>query len=134
MRLVIENPSVYLSEVCYNIRDTTGEVVSLYTICRLLKRYGFSLKKFRQFALQRCDSLRRAFIDQTFLFQREMFVWVDEPGSATRDAIWKYRYALCGMRFEYCWMLTRGKKVNNIFYWDGSVGPDNRHCKWRQVL
>jgi len=43
-----------------------------------------------------------------------MFVWVDEPGTATRDAIWKYSYALCGMRSEYRWMLTRGKKVNVI--------------------
>lgn len=53
-------------------------------------------------------------MDQTFLFQCEMFVWVDEPGSATRDAICKHRYALCGMRSEYHWMLTRGKKVNAI--------------------
>ena len=43
-----------------------------------------------------------------------MFVWVDEPDTATRDAIWKYRYTLCGMSSEYCWMLSRGKKVNVI--------------------
>ena len=34
---VIENPSVYLSEVCYNVRDITGEAVSPSTVCRLLK-------------------------------------------------------------------------------------------------
>ena len=45
---VIENPSVYLSEVCYNIRDITGEAVSPFTVCRLLKRYGISRKKIRQ--------------------------------------------------------------------------------------
>ena len=44
---VIENPSVYLSEVCYNIhvRDITGETVSPSTVCRLLKQYGISQKK-----------------------------------------------------------------------------------------
>ena len=42
---VMENPSVYLSEVCYNIHDIFGEAVSPPTICRLLKRYGISRKK-----------------------------------------------------------------------------------------
>ena len=59
---VIENPFVYLSEVCYNIFDITGEPVSPSTVCRLLKRYSISRKKIRQVALQRCDSLRRAFM------------------------------------------------------------------------
>ena len=72
---VIENPSVYLNEVCYNIRDITGEAVSPSTVCRLLKRYGISWKKIRQVSLQRCDSLRGAFMAQTFLYKREMFVW-----------------------------------------------------------
>ena len=111
---VIENPSVYLSEVCHNIGDITGEAVSPSTVCRLLKRYGISRKKIRQVALQRCDSLRGAFMAQTFLYQRDMFVWIDETGSATRDAIRKYGYSLCGMRAEYHRLLTRGKRVNAI--------------------
>ena len=44
---VIENSSVYLSEVYYMIHDITGETVSHSTICRLLKQYGFSRKKIR---------------------------------------------------------------------------------------
>ena len=111
---VIENPSVYLSEVCCMIHDITGETVSPPTICRLLKRYGFSRKKIRQIALQRCESLRGAFMAQAFLFQREMLVWSDETGSPVRDAIRKYGYALRGMRAEYQRLLTRSKRVNAI--------------------
>ena len=77
---VIENPSVYLSEVCYNIRDITGEAVFPSAVCRLLKRYDISQKKIRQVALQRCDNLRGAFMAQTFLYQRDIFVWIDETG------------------------------------------------------
>ena len=111
---VIENPSVYLSEVCNNIQAITGETISPSTVCRLLKRYSLSRKKIRQIALQRCDSLRGTFMAQTFLLRREMFVWIDETGSATRDAIRKYGYALRGMRAEYHRVLTRGKRVNAI--------------------
>ena len=50
---VIEYPSVYLSEVCYNIHDITGEAVSPSIVCRLLKQCGISRKKIRQVTLQR---------------------------------------------------------------------------------
>lgn len=111
---VLDNPSVYLIEVCYTLRDITGEMIAASTICKLLKRYGITRKKIRQIALQRCESLRGAFMAQSFLFQREMFVWVDETGSATRDTIRKYGYALRGMRAEYQRLLVRGKRVNAI--------------------
>ena len=111
---VIENPSVYLAEVCYTVHDITGEAVSTSTICRLLKQYGFLRKKIRQVALQRCESLRGAFMAQVCLLKREMFVWIDETGSATRDAVRKYGYALRGMRAEYHRMLVRGQRVNAV--------------------
>ena len=43
-----------------------------------------------------------------------MFVWIDKTGSASKDAIRKYRYSLHGMRPEYHRLLTRGKRVNTI--------------------
>ena len=111
---VMENPSVYLNEVCYNIQDITGEAISPSTVCRLLKRYGVSRKKIRQIALQRCNSLRGTFMAHTFLYRREFFVWIDETGSASRDAIRKYGYSLRGTRPEYHRLLTRGKRINAI--------------------
>ena len=60
-----------------------------------------------------CKS-KRGIHGTDILFQREMIVWIDETGSATRDAIRKYGYALRGMRAEYHRVLTRGKRVNTI--------------------
>lgn len=57
-----------------------------------------------------CKS-KRGIHGTDILFQREMIVWIDETGSATRDAIRKYGYALHGM---YHRVLTRGKRVNAI--------------------
>ena len=51
---------------------------------------------------------------QVCLLKREMFVWIDETGSATRDAVRKYGYALRGMRAEYHRMLVRGQRVNAV--------------------
>jgi len=48
--LVMDNPSMYLAEVCQAIRDVLGITVSASTICRLLRRCGLTRKKIRQVA------------------------------------------------------------------------------------
>ena len=58
---------MYLSEVCQLLVDEFGISVSPPTICRLLKSYGITHKKIQQVALQRCYSLRGAFMAQCFL-------------------------------------------------------------------
>ena len=95
---VLENPSIYLHEVCQEVKDLA---ISPSTICKLLKRYGVTRKKIRQVAKQRCDALRGAFMAQTFLLKREMFVWVDETGTDKRDQLRKYGYALRGVTPVY---------------------------------
>ena len=51
---------------------------------------------------------------QTFLFKREMFVWVDETGTDKRDQLRKYGYALRGTTPVYHRFLSRGDRVNAI--------------------
>ena len=77
--LVLENPSIYLHEVCQEVKQCFDIAVSPATICKLLKRYGVTRKKIRQVASQRNDALRGAF----------MFVWVDETGTDKRDQLRK---------------------------------------------
>ena len=48
------------------------------------------------------------------MFSREMFVWVDETGSNTRDHVRKYGYALWGMRPICHRLLCRGRRINAI--------------------
>ena len=42
--LILDNPSLYLSEVCEKVEDLSGIPVSQATICRLLKKHGFTSK------------------------------------------------------------------------------------------
>ena len=95
--IILQDPSLYLGELSQRLNDDLGIIVSPATVCKLLKRYCTTRKKIRQVAQQRCDSLRRAFMAQCFLFRREMFVWVDETGADKRTHTRKYGYALRGM-------------------------------------
>ena len=96
---ILDNPSIYLHEVCQEVKECFDLMITPLTICKLLKRYGITRKKIRQVARQRCNALRGAFIAQTFLFKREMFVWVDETDK--RDQLRKYGYALRGTTHVY---------------------------------
>jgi transposase len=42
--LLLQTPTLYLHEICHTIQEVTSISVSQATICRLLKRYGFSRK------------------------------------------------------------------------------------------
>ena len=112
--LILEHPTLYLDEIVQEVNDLTSIVVSLATICRLLKRYGITRKKVRQVAAQRCSILRGAFMAQRTLFKRDMFVWIDETGSDARDHIRKFGYALRGMTPTSHRLFARGQRVNAI--------------------
>lgn len=43
--VILENPSLYLSDVCEKIEELSGISVPQTTICRLLKGYGLTRKK-----------------------------------------------------------------------------------------
>ena len=98
----------------YKKFETSGDVKVSPTICRILKRYGFTRKRVRQIAAQRCYALRGAYMAQCTLFRRDMFVWVDETGSDARDHIRRFGYALRGMTPTPHRLLARGKRVNAI--------------------
>ena len=112
--LILDNPSLYLSEVCEKIEELSGILVSQATVCRLLKKYGLTRKKVRQIALQRSDSLRGAFIAQALLYKRELFVWVDETGCDRRNCIRKFGYAFRGATPVCHRILVRGQRISAV--------------------
>ena len=112
--LILETPTLYLHEICQTIQEMTSISVSQATICRLLKRYGFSRKKVKQVALQRCYELRGAFMAQCSLFSRDQLVWVGETGSNAKDYARKFGYAIRGCTPVTHRLLARGKRVNTI--------------------
>ena len=78
----------------------------------MLAEHGFTRKNV---ALQRRMELRLACtLFLVYTFPEEMFVWVDESGSDSKDQLRKYGYALSGERAVCRRLLVRGKRVSAI--------------------
>lgn len=112
--LVLENPSIYLGEICSKIQDVTGVTLTPSTICKLLSKYGFTRKRVQHVALQQCMDFRASFIADICCYSKEMIVWVDETGSDKRNLLRQYGYSLRGERAVCPRMLVRGKRVSTI--------------------
>lgn len=93
--LVLESPCLYLRELCQRVEETSGLSVSVSTICRLLRRHGFSRKKVQKVALERNIEYRTHFMaDMLAHYAREKLVWLDEMGSDRQDAMRQYGYSI----------------------------------------
>ena len=124
--LVLENPSMYLQEICQEVHHATGKQVSPATVCRLLARHGFTRKKIQKVAKQRCIALRAEFMAWMSSYSRNFLVWVDETGSDHRDHARKYGYAIRGQYPVYHRLLDRGPRVSAIaaMCTDGVIAVD----------
>ena len=112
--LVYNNPAIQLHEICNAIEEVTAVVVSVPTVCRVLKRNGLTRKKIRQVALQRRSDLRAQFIATTSFYPVDQLVWVDETGCTAKDHTRLFGYALKGETPVYNRLLVRGKRVSAI--------------------
>lgn len=113
--IVLENPSLYLREICSLVKEVTGTEVSPSMICRVLSANGFTRKKIQHVALQRSMQFRAAFIANiAAYFPKEMLVWVDETGCDKRDLLRRYGYAFRGERAVCQRLLVRGKRISAI--------------------
>jgi len=112
--LLLENPGLYLNEICQKVFDVSNIMVSATTVCRIIHRHGFTRKKIQQIALQRRIQYRSKFIAEVQLYKKEQFVWIDETGCDKRDNIRKFGYAMRGERPVYHRFLHRGRRVSII--------------------
>lgn len=112
--LLLENPGLYLAEICQRIEQATGIVVSGSTVCRLLKRNGITRKKISQIAKQRSEVFRGVFMAQMMLYPTNFFVWLDEMGSDKRDQIRRFGYHIRGLTPVYRRRHGRGTRVSSI--------------------
>ena len=113
MAVIHENPCLYLREICQAIYKVTGVTVSGSTVCRVLRRNGFTRKKVQQIAQQKYIDFRAAFMAQVLQFPRDFFVWVDETGSDERAHIQRFGYSLLGLPPVYIRLLARGKNFSD---------------------
>ena len=72
--MVMENLCMYLREMCLEIRSATAIDVSGSTICRTLKRHGFTRKRIKLVAKQRSLIYRSYFMAQVLGLNTAHFV------------------------------------------------------------
>ena len=114
IQVLLDRPDIYLDEIKLELHEVTGTDISLSTICRTIKRLGFSRKKLRQVALQRSEEKRIEFLEEMAYIDADMLVWLDETGSDRRDAVRKYGYSLRGMTPVSYTLAGRGKRLSAI--------------------
>ena len=85
--LLLDNPSMYLGEICSKIKHATSVEVTPSSVCKLLRKFGFTRKKIQHVALQRCVEYRGAFVADMACYRKEMLVWVDEVGCDKRNLL-----------------------------------------------
>ena len=112
--LILDNPSLYLGEICQKIADITGIQLSPSTVCKVLHKHGLTRKKIQQVALQRSAITRAKFMADMQFFNTSQIVWLDETGCDRQDHIRKYGYSLRGERPVYHRYLHRGTRVSAI--------------------
>lgn len=96
IELVCDKPSIYLREIQATLFETTGTLASASTLCRTMKRLGFTRKKLKFVALQRSDVLRAEYQAEVSMYNSDMFLFVDETGCDRKNAARKFGYSLCG--------------------------------------
>ena len=86
LRLILENPGIYLEELQDRLLSTFGVLVSVSTICRTLKYMGCTRQAMHRVALQRSDALRARFMAEVSVYDPRMLVWLDETGCDRRHS------------------------------------------------
>ena len=102
---MLESPALQLQEVCKAVEEFSGVVISSSTVCRLLKKHGFTRKKMRY---QRSSQFRAEFMAEVVQYRREQLVWVDETGCDCKDGMRKYGYAIRGETHQLHRLLAWG--------------------------
>ncbi len=111
---IYQNPGIYLHELRDVVANTTGTSVHYSTICRTLKRLGFSRKKIHYIALQQSEAKRAIYMAEISAFQPEMLVWIDETGCDKRNMLRKYGYSIRGTPAHNFALRVGGKRYSAI--------------------
>ncbi len=129
VRLLSENPSMYLYEVKEELDSVFGVSVSVSTICKTIKLMGFTRKTIHYVALQQSEVLRAEFMATISVYDPAMLIWMDESGAR------KYGYSLRGIPVRDHRLLCRGIRysaipivsvegVHDVYLAEGSVNGE----------
>ena len=79
-----EKPTAYLDEMRFFLFDAFDVLVDESTISRELKRLGFSRKKCRRVAAQRCQDLRDHWMQRLVEWRGDQLIYLDESAACER--------------------------------------------------
>lgn len=105
---ILQCPGIYLHEVQHHILQHHGEHISESSICRFLQSAGFTRQKLKIAASQRDDLTRANFAAEVSVYNRDMFIFLDETGSDRQNSIRRHGYSFRGSPLVSHKFLSRG--------------------------
>ena len=97
LRLVLQNPGIYLHEIQDRLLARFGVTVSIATICRTLQFMGCTRQVIQHIPVQRSEELRAKIMARISMYDPSMLIWIDESGCDRRHCTRKWGYSLRGM-------------------------------------
>lgn len=96
--LLLSKHRIYLREMQENMQSVSvyGVKIDKSTICRYLKKCGFTRQRLRLVNKAQATRLRNTFISNVSLYPAQRLVFIDEMGCDKRDTLWKHGCSLRG--------------------------------------
>ena len=132
INLLLTRPGIYLRELQHELYIHFGIVVHSSTICRGLRKLGFTYQKLQHIALQQSESERIKFIAEVMaVFPNTMI----ETSCDRRNSLRKYGYGMRGQRPQDHQLQLRGvcyssigilssEGINDVYITEGSINGD----------
>ena len=114
LRLILNNPGIYLHEIQQEWMTRFGVSVSVATFCKTLKYMGFTRQVMRHIALQQSDEQRARIMAEVSVYNPSMLIWIDESGCDRRHSRRKRAYSLRGVMPVDHRILIRGTRYSAI--------------------
>ena len=134
--LLLTKPAIYLRELQRELYIRTGIVMHLSTICRAVRKLGFTRQKLQHVALQQSETERIKFTAEVMaVFHHSFILWIDETGCDRRNSLRKYAYGIRGQRPQDYQLQMRGVRysaigilssdgINDVYITEGNVNGD----------
>ena len=133
---MLTKPAIYLRELQHELYTTTEIVIHLPTICRAVRKLGFTRQKIQHIALQQSEAEQIKFIVEVMaVFHHSLILWIDETGCDRRNSLRKYAYGIRGQAPRDYQLQMRGVHysaigilssdgINDVYITEGSVNGE----------
>ena len=114
LRLISEQPGIFLHEIRDKLFDMFGVALSPGTICKTLHYMGCSHQVIQHIALQRSNEQRASFMAEIAMYDPQMLIWIDESGCDRRNSTRKRGYSFRGITPKDHRLLVRGTRYSTV--------------------